>query len=70
MDVSSRYEIAKDFNNGLLSALRQSFMDKTQSKHWASGYEAGCRMRAEKSKMLNEYLMSIGEEPMAVIRIV
>lgn len=67
---SKRYEIMRDFVDGFVAALRPSAIDNTKSEHWHAGYAAGYQLKAEKHRLLDEYLVSIGEPPQAIIRAV
>ena len=66
--MPNRYEIMRDFSDGLIAALRPAVIDETRSKHWQAGYNAGYGLRKEKNRLLDQYLVSIGEKPQAVIR--
>jgi len=65
----SKYGIGNQFTAGLVAALTPKPIDDAESEHWHAGYLAGYRLRSEKHKALNEYLVSIGHEPMAIVRI-
>lgn len=64
----NKYDIAKEFYAGFLAALMPLGCDDTKPAHWQAGYLAGYRIRAERSRVLNEYLASIGQEPMGIIK--
>ena len=65
----NKYDIAKEFTAGLVAALTPAGIDESKSPYWQAGYEAGYEMRAEKNRRLNEYLVSLGSEPMAVVKL-
>ena len=65
----NKYDIAKEFSAGLVAALKPTFLDYGKSEHWQAGYSAGAAMRAEKNQRLNEYLVGIGQKPMAVVKL-
>jgi hypothetical protein len=68
--MSERYEIAKEFSAGFAAALIPSGIDPAKPSHWHAGYSAGYGLRTEKNRLLNEYLVSIGEKPLGIVRIV
>lgn len=65
----TKYEIAKQFSEGLASSLAVHPRLLSESDHWLAGWDAGYSMRPKKNELLNEYLLSIGQEPMAVMRL-
>lgn len=65
----SKYVIAKQFTDGYLAALTPAAIDEKQGGHWMAGFEAGYRKRLEKTLAMNEYLVSIGVDPMAMVSI-
>ena len=67
--TKNKYDIARDFSEGVVAALAVNGIDPAKSEHWQAGYGAGYAMRAEKNRRLNEYLVSIGQEPMSIVRL-
>lgn len=64
----TKYDVAREFSAGFAAALLTQVRSLSESDHWLSGYDAGYSFRKDKNKRLNEYLVSIGHEPMAVVR--
>lgn len=62
-------DVAKEFNAGLLAALKLEPIEPDSQKHWAVGYSAGCEMRRIRHDKLNAYLTEIGCETMAIIKL-
>ncbi len=67
-ETTDRYEIARQFTEGYADAIATAPRDTKQSKHWLAGWDQGYSARALRSQKMNEYLVSIGVEPMAVVR--
>ncbi len=67
--MARRYDIMHDFVDGLFAGLGLSGIDDSKSEHWQAGYNAGYGLRKEKNRLLDEYLVSIGELPQAVVRV-
>lgn len=63
----SKYEIAKQYSAGYVAGLTPLGFDESKGPHWLAGYTAGYDARAEKNRQLNEYLVSIGEEPIRTV---
>lgn len=61
----TKYEIYKEFRDGMLCAISVAQVPPTQTEHWAAGWKAGKDAMHQK---LNEYLASIGVEQMGVLR--
>jgi hypothetical protein len=68
MKLESKYDIGKQWTQGLLAGLTPSPYVETESAHWKAGYDFGYKSRKEwKHNALNEYLVSIGQEPMGYV---
>jgi len=65
----SEYDIAKEFMEGFAYGLKPASIPEDKSEHWRAGYGAGYGLRGEKNKWLNDYLLSLGCNPMKVIHI-
>lgn len=61
----NKYEIAKEFRDGMLTAIAVKLVPEKQSAHWVAGWKAGKDAMHER---LNAYLESIGVEKMGVVR--
>lgn len=66
-----RYDVMKQFSEGFIAGIGMTgnANDQTKSEHWHAGYLAGYRNRKVRNECLNEYLISTGREPQAVVRI-
>lgn len=64
-----KYDIAKQFSEGFCAALRPEPRGENKPKHWLAGWDAGYGVKSEKNRLLNEYLVSIGSEPMRMVRL-
>ena len=62
-----KYGIAAEFSKGFCAALVPEPCDDAKSDHWQAGWIAGYSVKKEKNRLLNIYLVSIGQEPMAVV---
>lgn len=63
------YDIAREFSDGVAAAILVRPRLLSASDHWLSGYDVGYGMRKEKNDRLNDYLVSIGEEPIGVVKL-
>ncbi len=64
----SRYEIMRAWSEGFAAGIVPSGIEAIKSEHWQAGYSAGYATRKEKNRLLDEYLVSVGQEPQVVIR--
>jgi hypothetical protein len=69
VEAKSKYQIGKEFTAGFVAAIAVQSRSLTESDHWLSGWDSGYALRAERNKRLNEYLVHIGHEPMAVVKL-
>ena len=67
--MNDRYRIANEFTDGFIAGLRPSHCDPAKSSHWLAGYDAGYAVKKEKNARMNDYLVSIGQEPMGVVKV-
>lgn len=67
--MSDAYDIAREFCEGYAAALVPEPMDADRSPHWQAGYEVGYGQRPTRTEFLNKYLVSVGEEPMGIVRL-
>jgi hypothetical protein len=65
----SKYDVAKEFSRGFCAALLPCPRERSNTNHWLAGYDSGYSLRSEKNKQMNDYLVSIGREPMAVLKL-
>ncbi len=65
----SKYEVAKEWYKGFAAVLQGSSRLMSESDHWLAGWDAGYRCRIDQREVLNDYLESIGMEPMRIVRI-
>jgi hypothetical protein len=66
----SKFDIGKEFTAGFTAGMfLLSPLDTTKSDHWQSGWNVGYGHRKIKNDALNEYLKSIGQEPMHVVHL-
>jgi hypothetical protein len=65
----TKYDVAREFNDGVAAAILVRPRLRSASDHWLSGYDVGYGLRKEKNERLNEYLVSIGERPMGVLKL-
>lgn len=64
----TRYQIMREWSEGFAVGIVPSGIEAIRSEHWQAGYSAGYATRKEKNRLMDEYLVSIGQEPQAVIR--
>ncbi len=64
----TRHERMKLWTAGFIAAHSGDGIDESKPEPWQRGYEAGYTNRREKNRLLDEYLVSIGAAPQAVIR--
>lgn len=64
-----KYEVAKEFIAGFAAAVQVEPCSPDKSDHWHAGWDAGYRFRSATHSPLNEYLVSIGCEPMGIVRL-
>jgi hypothetical protein len=63
--TESKFDVGKEFTNGFMAGMfLLSPVDRSKGTHWQSGWDAGYAHRQVKNDALNEYLKSIGQEPM------
>lgn len=65
---SERSRICRDFTRGFADSVGLRPRRMSESDHWLAGYDAGYRCRVARNEALDKYLVSIGQEPQAVIR--
>lgn len=65
----TRYEVMKQFTAGVAATIACEYRDESKSEHWLAGWDAGYPLRKERNRLLNEYLISTGRKPQAVITI-
>lgn len=63
-----KYEVARQWKAGFAAAICHA-KDRllSESDHWLAGWDAGYKLRHVRYASLNEYLISIGREPMGVV---
>ncbi len=65
----SKYAIVNDFVAGMVAGMTlHHHRSLSESDHWIAGWDAGYQMRADKNRRIDEYLISIGQEPQATIQ--
>lgn len=67
--TQTKYDVAKEFSAGFCAAILPEAVDHSKSTHWHAGYAAGYSFRQNKNHALNEYLVELGYQPMAKIRL-
>lgn len=67
--MNVKYEIAREYNDGFLAGITPAGFDESRSAHWSAGYSAGYEMRSKKNDGLNNYLVSVGAQPMSTVRL-
>lgn len=60
----NKFEVAKEFRDGVVCAIAVKAVPPEVSDHWTAGWVAGKNSLHEH---LNAYLISIGMKPMGVI---
>jgi hypothetical protein len=65
--MTERRQIMSEFVGGILASLGTESRDGRKSVHWLAGWDAGYEMRLERNRRLDEYLVSIGVDPQAVV---
>jgi hypothetical protein len=68
MTKPNKYTIGRAFCLGFSAALAHESRTDSSDTHWLAGYDAGYEMRKERARLFNEYLLSIGEQPMGSVR--
>jgi hypothetical protein len=63
------YQIPREWSDGFVAAIAVRPRLGAASEHWLAGYDVGYGFRKQKNERLNEYLVSIGEHPMGVVRL-
>lgn len=64
----TRFELMQRWSDGFVAALTPLPIDESRGEIWLAGYTAGYKMRAEKNRLLDEYLVSTGRKPQARFR--
>ena len=65
----TRLQVMKQWGEGFAAAFLPCGFDDSKPEHWQAGYLAGYKMRPEKNRALDEYLISTGRKPQAVIKL-
>lgn len=66
----TKYDIAKQFTAGFVAAIAMTeARSLSESDHWIVGWDAGYLYRGEKTTLLNEYLVSIGRDPIRKVHL-
>lgn len=65
----SKFDVGKEWSAGFVASLLPAPRSLSESDHWLAGYDTGYGLRRQKSELLNKYLVSIGHEPMGVVRL-
>lgn len=65
----TRYDVMQKWSDGFVAGIRPAAIHPHEDEHWQAGYLAGYKMRVEKNRLLDEYLISTGREPQAKIGI-
>jgi hypothetical protein len=66
--MSLRYDICREFSRGFADSVGMKVRSVLESVHWLAGYDAGYCCRKARNEALDKYLVSIGQEPQAIIR--
>lgn len=69
MKPENKYDVAKQFSAGYAACLTPLPRSLLESDHWIAGWDAGYSARRVKNDKLNEYLVSVGHEPMLEVRL-
>lgn len=65
--MTNKYDIADEFNTGLVASLSHARRDERKSPHWLAGWDAGYGLKEARTAKLNAYLLSLNVEPMATV---
>lgn len=64
----NKLDICREFSRGFADSVGLKSRSVSESDHWLAGYDAGYYCRKVKNEALDKYLVSIGQEPQAIIR--
>jgi hypothetical protein len=64
-----KYDIADEWCEGFCASIRPHGIGSDATEHYRAGWEAGYAFREKKNELLNQYMVSIGEEPFGVVRL-
>jgi len=66
--IESKYDVTKIYSRGFCAAMLPEPRNET-NVHWLAGYDDGYALRELKNVCMNEYLVKIGHQPIAMVKI-
>jgi hypothetical protein len=70
MKAESKYDVAKEYYRGVAAVFTGTARLLSESDHWLAGWDAGYSLRPRIHLLLNQYLTSVGHNPVDYVRFV